>query len=126
MVLSLTGCGILGNVSEPERYTRWGSELILAWDPPSQMGSVGSDLSYALYVRDYPASVFDDWIELGLADASRRYTFRIDGSELAPGIYEFGIRSVDTEGNESDMHTSTDWNADPPTGWVLDWQGGAQ
>ena len=125
IVFSLGGCGMFANVGEPEQYTMWGSELVLAWDPPSEIGSADSDLTYSLYVRQYPAWPGASWTKLGVADPSNRYIFRVRGTELAPGTYEFGVQSIDADGNRSEMHASTDWDADPATGWVLNWLGGA-
>lgn len=125
IVLVLTGCGIFGNAGGPEQYTMWGSEFVLQWEPPSEIGSGNTSFTYTLYYREYPGSVTSGWTELGTADASNRSRFRVDGLKLAPGAYEFGIRTVDADGNSSDMHTSTDWSADPATGWILNWLGGA-
>ena len=120
---ALTGCPLFGYVNGPERYVLWGSELVLAWDPPAGVGPGTRIVGYTLFYRDYPNVYGSTWKELGTSTRSPR-VFRVDGASLPPGQYEFAIRSVDEYGNYSDMHTSTDSHADPPTGWYLQWLGG--
>ena len=120
----LAGCRLFGYIGEPERYVMWGDELVLAWDPPGGFSAGPRVTGYTLLYRAYPPAAASEWVELGTVSASGPRRFRVNGSTLAPGRYEFGIRSVDEHDNVSDIHRSTDSHADPPTGWYLEWLGG--
>lgn len=122
--LILSGCGILGYVDEPDRIVLWGSGFTIAWDEPATSYGT-SDLSeYILYRQAYPNRIVTSWVEIGRVTESAGPVYRVDAVELAPGSYEFGVRAVDSEGRYSEIHRSTDPQAEPATGWYIEWLGG--
>ena len=124
VILVLGSCGLFGYLGEPDEIVLWGDEFVLNWDPAAQSpGSIPIE-RYSLYYRPYPSFFDGDWIELGTVPAGQTTTFHVDGSDLAPGTYEFAVRSRDANGAYSDYHRSTDWEAHPATGWYLNWLGG--
>ena len=120
----LGSCGLFAYIGEPDEIVLWGNELILSWDPPAAtLGSPQTE-SYSLYYRPFPSFFGGDWTALGTVSARGTTSFHVDGAALEPGKYEFAVRSVDEQGSYSDYHKSTDGDADPPTGWYVNWLGG--
>ena len=125
-LVAVTGCALFGIVNEPDEVVLWGSQFILAWDPPTGFGADAEIGAYTLFYREYRDFFRGMWKELGTATATGPPRFRVNGNDLPPGRYEFGVRSVSTSGSHSEIHSSTDSDADPPTGWYLHWLGGTQ
>lgn len=118
-ILYFTGCA-LPNLSrfsvdngDVEEIFRSASVLYLEWvddDNPQPA-------SYNIYYRDY---LDEDWILLGNIPATDP-TLEIDYSQFGDGSWVFGVSALDSQGNESKIHSSLDNTADPNTGWYLLW-----
>jgi hypothetical protein len=120
----LAGCGWLAYRGDPKEVVLWGDEFIIAWDASTLPEASENVVRYRLYYRRFP-SYGGTWLSLGSTAADDSTVFHVDGSSLRPGKYEFGVRAIDAEGRYSEIHRSTDANADPVTGWYLNWLGGA-
>nr|MDA3812581.1 hypothetical protein [Spirochaetaceae bacterium] len=85
----------------------------LAWnyDEPATIQS------YKLY---YKANEDIEWILLDTIPATVPI-FEVEHATIGDGSWDFGVSSVDLLGNESEIHSSLDFNADPTTGWYLLW-----
>jgi hypothetical protein len=92
------------------------TEFTLYWDPPTD--ATGID-HYNVYYRAHGTST---WTSLGTATATATPSYTVTSADLAYGVYDFAVTSVNTSGVESDMHCSLDPNADPTGGWYVDWQ----
>lgn len=92
----------------------------LAWDPPVFEGSSAeSELeSYRVFYRVRGLS---SWTLLSEIEADTSLSLKITPEELDYGYYEFAVSAVDQSGIESPLHESTDFTADPPTGWYVNW-----
>ncbi len=86
----------------------------IGWDPPSS----GVPSFYRVYAR--PRGEYE-WIELGTT-AGDDPRFEVTGDSLPSGNYEFAVSSVEAE-LESDLHTSMSDDADPSSGWYVEWSG---
>lgn len=91
------------------------TEFTLSWDPPTDGTTV---VSYNLYYRVHGTV---DWTLLGSVAAGPSPTYTVSNADLAYGVYDFAVTSVDAEGDESEIHTSLDETAEPD-GWFLDWR----
>lgn len=72
---------------------------------------------YRLYYR---ARGSYEWTLLNSIDGSRARRFTVTDDMLAFGSYEFAVSSVSGD-DESPLHTSMSDDADPVTGWYVQW-----
>jgi hypothetical protein len=93
---------------EPERIERTGT-VELTWDAPAPLSH------YAVYYR---AVGERDWRHLQNVEPSSNPRA---SATLPEGDYEFAVRWVSTDGRESELHRSTDQNAERPDGTVGPW-----
>ena len=92
---------------------RTDSPILIAWDPAS-----ADTASYRLYYRIHGEN---DWIFIAQVDMPAPLEYPVDMASIGPGIYDFAVTAVDQDGLESDQHMSIDQDADPPSGWYLEW-----
>lgn len=103
------------STDELEEIIVSGTSAILRWDAPA-----GTVTGYKVYYRDHGTG--DAWTFLADVAASADPSYTVEVTDLGVGSYDFAITSVDGSETESDLHTSLDETADPPTGWFLTWQ----
>lgn len=87
--------------------------FVLAWDAPADGSSVDE---YRVYAR--PRGAYE-WSQLTAVSALEA---TITSSLLSHGTYELAVTAV-VDGAESDKHTSMDDDAQPATGWYVDFRG---
>lgn len=87
----------------------------IAWDAPPE--SADSINSYELYARSITHNEWDL-----LKDNITSTQTVIDRSQLGTGIFELAVKSVSAQGEKSDYHKSTDADAIPVGGWILEWK----
>ncbi len=99
--------------ADPKELVSSDDEITIAWDePPSAVES------YKVLFRFHDTQ---DWYLINqiLAVEDPDYTmFKIDFDD---GPYDFGVKAVDSESEESLLHFSLETTADPDTGWYLIW-----
>jgi len=98
---------------EPERIVLNTAEFTLMWDPPAVSG-----VSFKLYSRPQGSSTWSVLLDNLVSPQAT-----INQTHLSYGTYEFAVSSVNASGDESVLHTSLDANADPSTGWFIEWVG---
>ena len=82
-------------------------------------------LEFEIYFRNHTQGfAFGTWKLLAVVPANKGTEHVVTVDDLAPGRYDFGIKAVYVDGSRSAIHASTDNNADPPSGWYLNWLGG--
>ena len=91
-------------------------QFVLAWDPPQDESTVDNYRVYARLRGEY------GWTLIGEVGASSSPTFTVDSSILSYGTYEIAVSTV-AGSAESEKHTSMDDNAEPNTGWYVEWVG---
>lgn len=89
--------------------------VTIAWDAPPD--STDSISSYELYAR---ALSQKEWTVLEENIASTQTV--IYRTQLGTGTFELAVKSVSAEGEKSDYHKSTDMDAIPVGGWILEWK----
>ncbi|MFW5880734.1 MAG: fibronectin type III domain-containing protein [Spirochaetota bacterium] len=103
----------LNKPGQPVNVT--GSSFTLAWDDRDPGDPVAS---YNVYYRSHGSY---EWIYLGTTgDATTSY--EVTTSLLDHGSYDFAVTAVSESGEESEPHTSLCDDADPETGWFVEWQ----
>lgn len=112
---------LFGSDTGPLEVAASGAEVTLAWDPAStsQISETPSAVNhYKIYYRAYGSQ---GWASLGATDGPvTRYTISQD--DLDYGQWEFAVQSVRNDGRQSQMHSSSDFDAWPTGGWYLNWQ----
>ena len=98
----------------PQAISSTDSTITLEWD----YYTVIPVESFNLY---YKAHSEGNWILVDTIVYSLTPEFTIDHSQMGNGSWDFGITAVDSEGIESDKHSSLDHTASPATGWYLIW-----
>ncbi|MBN2656306.1 MAG: hypothetical protein JXR86_04540 [Spirochaetales bacterium] len=87
-------------------------EITLEWESYSD-----SDVSYNLYFKIHGSPL---WRSLDTVyNGTPRFSLSI--SRIGEGSWDFGVSAVDSEGYESEIHSSLDYSADPAAGWYLTW-----
>ena len=84
----------------------------IAWDTDS-----AADEYYRIYARERGTY---EWTFIEEIAAAASPEFEINTTNLSYGVWEFAVSAVEG-GVESDLHTSMDDNADPVSGWYIDW-----
>ena len=107
------GGGSLGD--DPSGLTSSAAEVTLAWDPPPS-----SIQAYKLFFRIHDTSSWLSLIDNLPADPSPQYT--VQHIAVGDGIFDFGVKAVNAEAAESNMHISVETTAQPDTGWYLVWE----
>ena len=104
---------VFNNINKTgERIVITDTEFTIAWDTDS-----ATDEEYRIYAR---ARGTYEWSFIEEIEAAPSPEFEINTSKLAYGSWEFAVSAVEG-GLESDLHTSMDDNADPVSGWYVDW-----
>jgi hypothetical protein len=88
-------------------------EVTLAWDPPPS-----EITTYKIFYRSHESG---SWILFDEIPADDDPEYTLFHGEFGNGDYDFGVVAVDTETEESAMHTSLDNTAQPESGWYLSW-----
>jgi hypothetical protein len=97
------------------------SSITLAWDAPSTAGSMGKTIAgFYVYWRPH---LTEGWCLAGQVPAGSSPRLRIEHADLGNGAFDFAVTSLDSAGNESVFHASTDMDADPFGGWYVIWEG---
>lgn len=105
-----------GDATDPNPYSVirvTEPSFTLAWD-----ASVDPVSSYTVHYRLHGAS---DWQLLGETASGDVLEYTIDNSQLPYGEYDFAVQAVYSDGVESTYHSSLDADAQPSSGWYLDW-----
>jgi hypothetical protein len=89
-------------------------QVTLAWDPPPTTVE-----TYKLLFRVHDTN---DWYLLGQIQAEPNPQYVINHADIGNGIFDFGVVAANSQGQDSNMHTSLDITAQPDTGWYLVWQ----
>ena len=95
-----------------ERIVISDSAFSIAWDTDSS-----TDEFYRIYARERGTY---EWTFVQEITAAPSPEFEINTTNLTYGVWEFAVSAVE-DGVESDLHTSMDDNADPVSGWYIDW-----
>ena len=95
-----------------ERIVITDTAFSIAWDTDSS-----SDEYYRIYAR---ARGTYEWTFIEEITAAPSPEFEVNTTKLSFGTWEFAVSAVEG-GVESDLHTSMDDNADPVSGWYIDW-----
>lgn len=127
LTFASVSCDLFGHRSEPVEILVRGDSFTLRWDPP--IGTTASSryrvTGYELYYRPHSGNPGQlQWQALAEIAGPAPLTHRITREMLGPGKYDFAVRSVYDGGAVSDYHASTDYSADPPSGWYVTWIGG--
>ncbi|MFP4011913.1 MAG: fibronectin type III domain-containing protein [Spirochaetaceae bacterium] len=93
------------------------AEFTVAWDPPEEADTVDA---YRVYAR--PRGEYE-WEPVAEVAASAEPSLTVDESLLDYGVWEIAVSAL-SEDSESEKHTSMDDDAEPSTGWYVDWQEG--
>ncbi len=119
-VFRLAGCRFPPSGSLPIVVSS--QTIILEWDPPAaQLSSTQfAPFSYRVY---YSQHGFRRWILIGEIPASVAPQFLIHHSDLGDGLFDFAVTTVNSQGQESALHTSLDFSASPAGGWHVLWVG---
>ena len=107
------GGGSVGD--DPAGISSTAASITLAWDPPPSPVQ-----TYKLFFRIHDTST---WFSLPpdvTAGPSPEFTVQHDA--VKSGIFDFGVKAVNAEAAESNMHTSVETTAQPDTGWYLVWE----
>ena len=96
------------------------ASLTIVWDAPviNLPGSPNYVSSYRIYYSRYGTS---DWRLLGETPAPENPSFTVPHSSVGDGRFVFAVSSLNTIGEESELHTSLDMSADPQSGWYIWW-----
>ena len=88
-------------------------EVTLAWDaPPSEIAT------YKIFYRNHGPG---GWVLFDEIPADDDPEYTLFHGDFGDGDYDFGVVAVDTETEESAMHTCLDDTAQPESGWYLSW-----
>jgi len=107
-----------------QEISRSSSTLTLAWDYDTPASIDHYNLYYRVHVY---SSLYDNdnvtsnWVLLDTVSADSA-EFVIDHSLLGDGSWDFGVTAVNSDGEESEIHSSLDQEAIPETGWFLRWE----
>ncbi len=93
------------------------AEFTVAWDPPEEAETVDA---YRVYAR--PRGEYE-WEPVAEVAASAEPSLTVDESLLDYGVWEIAVSAL-SDDSESEKHTSMDDDAQPSTGWYVDWQEG--
>lgn len=106
--------GTLGE--DPSEVTISGDQVTLAWDPPPS-----SVEAYRLYFRIHDTA---EWYTLSDEDLPAAPTpeYTLLHADIGSGMFDFGVKALDVEENESGMHISLETSAQPDSGWFLIWE----
>ena len=120
--LLVISCSAFLPTTDPLQIISKSESLTLEWDSPNPLhsASVSDVFSYNLYYRPYSTSA---WFLLTEVSAEMHPVFEITNDMLNYGLYEFAVSSVSADGTESALHESTDYTANPITGWYVNWIG---
>lgn len=100
---------------DPSAVISSAESITLAWDP-----SPSAVTLYRLYFRIHDTST---WYSLpDSAEAVPSPEYKVSHTGIEPGPYDFGVKAVNAEDFESNMHMSIDATAEPDTGWYLIWE----
>ena len=105
--------------SDPDEVEITTESVTLAWDAPSPEIDY-----YRLVFRIHGANPPASWLvieENWGAAPSPEYT--MNNADVGNGIFDFGVvaKDMDSETEESALHSSLDVTAHPDTGWYLVW-----
>ncbi len=100
------------------------ADIRLAWDhsPGRKPETKTSITHFRLYFRERGTR---DWTRIAEIRARENPVFMV-GADAVLGSrssrkVEFGVSSITKNGNESDIHASTDFEARPHGGWYVHW-----
>ncbi len=96
----------------PEQIFTSAEMITLQWDPPAQEVT-----SYDVYYRVHDGAA---WQVLGNVPAVPAPQLEVLHSAMGNGTFDFAVVAVNGA-SRSGYHTSLDSNADPTTGWYLEW-----
>jgi len=105
---------------EPVQLIVKSNEVTLEWDPPALHLETGpmSISSYNVYYRVHNT---ETWNLIDTIDAVSYPSYTIQHSLVGDGLFDFSVSAVAENGEESNLHSSVDPNADPVGGWFLLW-----
>lgn len=119
-IVLCTACSLNTGIDGPQQIIHKGSTLSLAWDEPElPVGSL-EIVTYNLYYRSRGLT---EWKNAGSVEASDSPGVSLSVEDIGYGVWEFAVSSVDSDGEESDLHASIDRSAEPFTGWYVFWIG---
>ena len=104
--------------TDPDAIEITGETVTLAWNAPSP------EIDYYRLVFRIHGDSPGSWLVLQeniVATPSPEYT--IDEDQREYGMFDFGVvaKDLESETEESALHTSLDTTAQPDTGWYLIW-----
>jgi hypothetical protein len=125
LLLAGSGCSlyllqnldVTGSTPDPaggaEKVLCCTEELTLAWDPPPS-----EITTYKIFYRSHGSGT---WILFDEIPSDDNPEYTLFHGDFGNGEYDFGVVAVDSETEESAMHTSLDDTAQPESGWYLCW-----
>ncbi len=100
--------------ANPKELLSSDEEITIAWDkPPSAVDS------YKVLYRIHDTQ---DWYLINQVLAVEDPEYSLLHIDFGNGVYDFGVKAVDSEAEESVLHFSLETTADPDTGWFIIWQ----
>lgn len=120
LTATLLGCGALLGDSKPRRITVNSPTLTLAWDPPVSARGTNGVSGYRVYYRPHGSPI---WRLIDTIEASDHPAISIRHPRIGYGSYEFAVEAIGYGGAVSGRHTSLDIDADPASGWYVNWYG---
>ena len=100
------------------------SDITIAWDhTPGRISGNRTEIThFRLYFRDRRTG---NWEQVAQVRARENPTFMVSadavlGSQQKREVV-FGVSSLDRRGDESSIHSSTDYEARPHGGWYVTW-----
>lgn len=108
------------SLDDPVELTWRAASLTLAWDPPvaDVPHSPVKTESYQIFYRPEGYSY---WQFLDEIPASEHPEYRVHHEKIGNGSFVFAVRAVTSEGRFSPLHSSLDNDADPISGWYVNW-----
>jgi hypothetical protein len=125
-VVALTSLATLSQCTVPGpsfigtyEYVVKSDRITLAWDPPASASSGPlAPIGYRVYYRPRAGGW---WSEAAYVQLSEGTSVTIRHEDVGDGTWEFGVETVTSMG-VSELHASSDDDADPFGGWYVRWK----
>ena len=108
--------------NEPRQILIESDTLTLVWDPPDfdARTFVNPMEFYRIYYRELG---YVSWYMIALIPGDEKTEYILHHSDFGNGMYEFAVDCVLSNGQASQLHSSSDHTARPIGGWYILWIG---
>ena len=120
--ICLVSCNLKLKPPGPREIIIKATNITLGWDPPIN-DIPRSPMEVDRYTIYYRRVEEEDWNLCGSSPRVKEPKFQISFYRLGVGKYEFGVSSTTVSGETSEIHASSDFDADPMPGWYIYWIG---